>query len=114
MAAPSDGQRHRSFRTPSWNRSLRRSREQSFQIGERLQRIFGALAHARGAVEPAPGGDVGDGAGLADNTGTAFKVIVPELVVAVRTPAIPVHPVVSARGSRIGTAPTDQHTLLMG
>src|SRR3546814_8181738 len=74
MAAPSDVHRHRSLRTPSWNRSLRRSREQSFQIGERLQRIFAALAHARGAAEPAPGGDVGDGAGLADNTGPAFKV----------------------------------------
>ena len=98
MAAPSDVHRHRSFRTPSWNLSCAEAENSCFQIGERLQRIFGALPHARGAVEPAPGGDVGDGVGLADNMGPAFKVFVQDLVVAFRLAPVPVHRVVEAPG----------------
>lgn len=72
--------------------------EQPVQIGERPQRIVGALPHARGAVEPAPGRDVGDGIGFADDEASAFKVFVQDLVVAFRFAAVPVHRVVEAPG----------------
>src|SRR3546814_18777143 len=45
--------------------------EPAFEVRERREWIFGVLPHARSAVEPAPGGDVGDGVGFADKIGRA-------------------------------------------
>src|SRR3546814_13832909 len=74
--------------------------EQAFEVRERREWIFGVLPHARSAVEPAPGGDVGDGVGFADNIGPAFEVFVQDLVVALRLPQIPVHRLVEVPGRR--------------
>src|SRR3546814_10119917 len=74
--------------------------EQAFEVRERREWIFGVLPHARSAVEPAPGGDVGDGVGFADNIGTAFEVFVQDLVVALRLAPIPVHRIVEVPGRR--------------
>src|SRR3546814_278525 len=69
-------------------------------VRERREWIFGVLPHARSAVEPAPGGDVGDGVGFADNIGPAFEVFVQDLVVALRLAPIPVHRIVEVPGRR--------------
>src|SRR5271169_6352875 len=46
--------------------------KEPFEIGERRQRIVGALAYSPGAAEPPPSRHVGDRVRLADNVRSAF------------------------------------------
>src|SRR3546814_18512826 len=83
---------------PCCGRSCIDCLEQAFEVRERREWIFGVLPHARSAVEPAPGGDVGDGVGFPDNIGPAFEVFVQHLVVAPRLPPLSVHRIVALPG----------------
>ena len=56
------------------------------------------LAHPRGAVEPTPGRHVGDRILIADDEIPALQVVVENLVMALRLPAVAIHRIVEALG----------------
>src|ERR1700733_9157954 len=62
--------------------------EQPLQIRKGGEWILLALAHPGGAVEPAPGRDVGDRIGVADDVVAALQMVVQHLVMALGLPAI--------------------------
>src|SRR5271165_668022 len=73
--------------------------EQSLQIRKRSERVSLILANAGGAVEPAPGGHIGDRVGAADDEIPSFEVVVQHLVVPFGFATIAVNRVVQTTGS---------------
>jgi hypothetical protein len=73
--------------------------EPPLQFGKGPQRILGALAHAGSAIEPAPGGDVGDRETAADDELASGQVIVENLIVPLRLAAVTIGRVVQPSGA---------------
>ena len=72
--------------------------KEALQIRKRSEGIISALAHPRGAVEPTPGRHVGDRILIADDEIPALQVVVENLVMALRLPAVAIHRIVEALG----------------
>ena len=66
------------------------------RFGNGAERIVRALAHARGAVEPAPGRHVRDRVGVADDEVAPCEMIVQHLVMTLGLAPVAVHRIVEA------------------